>query len=111
MPYQELPDFIARLRECEGVAALALEFTILTASRTGEVIDAKWSEFDLESRLWTVPAGRMKAAREHRVPLNDRALAIIRTMAEFRTGEFVFAGPRGRGLSNMAMSAVLRRLG
>lgn len=109
MPYRDVPAFIARLRECEGVGALALEFTILTAARTGEVIGATWGE--IEGDVWTIPAVRMKAAREHRVPLSARAMAIADQMRAVRTNAFVFPGPRGRGLSNMAMDAVLRRMG
>ena len=111
MAYRELPAFVGRLREREGVATLALDFCILTAARTGEVIGATWGEFDLEEKVWTVPAGRMKAAKGHRVPLSDRAVSIVERMAEFKVSDFIFPSPRGRGLSNMAMVAVLRRLG
>ncbi len=84
MAYRELPAFVVRLREREGVATLALDFCILTAARTGEVIGATWGEFDLEEKVWTVPAGRMKAAKGHRVPLSDRAVSIVERMAEFK---------------------------
>lgn len=111
MPYEELPTFISQLRERSGVAARALEFTILTAGRTGEVIGAKRSEVDWDKRIWTIPAKRMKAGREHRVPLTARMLEILREVKPL-TGdsELLFVGPRGRGLSNMAMDAVLRRM-
>jgi integrase len=112
LPYTEIGTFIAELRKQEGVAAQALEFTILTAARTGEVIGAKWDEFDLGERLWTVPGERMKAGKEHRVPLSDAALAIVEKMAEIRQSEFVFPGGRAnRPLSNMAFFMLLRRMG
>jgi len=98
------------LRQRDGVAARALEFAILTAARTGEVLGTRWSEIDLESRLWTVPAGRMKAGREHRVPLSDAALEILSRLD--RTGDLAFPGQRrGRPLSDMAFLMLLRRMG
>lgn len=104
MPYKDVPGFVGKLRELDGLAPLALEFVTLTAARTGEALGARWDEFDLENRIWTVPARRMKAGREHRVPLSDRAAAILAQFAKLRTGEFVFP------LSNMALAMVLRRL-
>jgi integrase len=114
--YAELPDFLARLREQEGFAARAFEFAILSAARTGEVIGARWSEIDLLDKIWTVPAGRMKAHREHRVPLTSRALAILGEMQAARHGDasdaFVFPGAkRDKPLSNMAFLMLLRRMG
>jgi integrase len=112
LPYPEIGAFTAELREQEGVAARALEFAILTAARTGEVIGARWDEFNLAERLWTIPGQRMKAGREHRVPLPDAALAIIETMAGIREGDFVFPGGKAsRPLSNMSMLMLLRRMG
>jgi integrase len=112
LPYPEISAFMAELRQQEGVAALALEFAILTAARTGEVIGARWDEFNLAERLWTIPGQRMKAGREHRVPLPDAALAIIETMAGIREGDFVFPGGKAsRPLSNMSMLMLLRRMG
>jgi integrase len=109
MPYPEVPEFIGRLREREAVGAIALEFAILTAARSGEVLGVRWAEFDLESKVWTIPAARMKAGREHRVPLSSRALAILEAVAKGRTGVFVFPGQRpGKPLSGMAMEMVLR---
>ena len=88
-----------------------MELAILTAARTGEVRGAIWSEFDLAAKVWTVPAKRMKAGREHRVPLNRRALAILHEMGKLRLSEFVFPGFRcERPLSDMTLTAVLRRL-
>ena len=98
---------MAHLRDREGMSARALEFTILTAARTSEAIEAKWSEFDLSEKLWTVPAERMKAQKEHRVPLCARALEILEALP--REGEYVFPGARlGRPLSNMAMLELVR---
>jgi len=112
LPYTEIGAFMAELREQDGTAARALEFTILTAARTGEVIGTTWSEIDLGGHLWTILAARMKAGKEHRVPLSDAALAILRAMAEVQTGEFVFPGNRAKQpLSQMAMLMLLRRMG
>ncbi len=94
MAFDDVPEFIGKLREREATAAMALEFLILTAARSGEVLGARWAEFDLESKVWTIPAARMKAGREHRVPLSSRALAILETLAKARTGDFVFPGQR-----------------
>jgi integrase len=111
MDYPDVPAFVAKLRECDAIAAIALEFCILTATRSGEVYGARWSEIDMTAKVWTVPAGRMKAAREHRVPLSDRALAILEKLFESRTGDFVFPSPRGQQpLSHVAMAKVMRRL-
>jgi integrase len=113
LPYSELPAFLAGLREQEGIAARALEFTILTAARTGEVIGARWSEIDLLKQVWIVPANRMKAGREHRVPLSLRALAILERMHVNRhAGDgFLFPGGKiGKPLSNMAFLMLLRRM-
>lgn len=111
MPYSDVPAFVARLRPREAVAALALEFTILTAARSGEVLGARWPEFDLEAKVWTIPATRMKAGKEHRVPLSTRAVSILAKLGEARIGDFVFPGQRsGKPLSGMAMEMVLRRM-
>ncbi|MGA7329394.1 MAG: integrase arm-type DNA-binding domain-containing protein [Rhodomicrobium sp.] len=111
MAYQDLPEFMGRLREHESVAALALEFCILTAARSGEVLGARWPEIDFEAQIWTVPAGRTKAARRHRIPLPGRALVILRRLYESAVSEFVFPGLRaGQPLSGMAMEMVLRRM-
>jgi integrase len=103
---------MAALRSREAIAALALELAILTAARTGEVLGARWAEFDLDAGLWTVPAGRMKAHKEHRIPLAARALDIVKRLAEAQTGEHVFPGQRpARPLSSMSMLMLLRRMG
>jgi integrase len=112
LPYDDLPDFMRDLRERDGVAALALEFTILTASRTSETLNATWSEFDTGNAVWIVPAERMKGGREHRVPLCERAVAIVREMETVEHSDFVFPGARrDKALSNMAMTTALRRMG
>jgi integrase len=111
LPYDELADFVGVLRSQEGIAARALEFLILTAARTGEVIGARWGEIDLEEKIWVVPAARMKVGREHRVPLSAAAIAVLEEMKKIRESDFVFpGGKRGKPLSNMAMLAVLKRM-
>jgi integrase len=112
LPYAELPAFMAALRAQEGFAARALEFAILTAARTGEVIGARWDEINIAGRLWTVSAERMKAGKEHRLPLSDAALAIVEQMASIRSCEFVFPSAKSnRPLSNMVFLMLLRRMG
>ena len=112
LPYVEIGEFVAALRDQEGVAARALEFLILTATRTGEVIGARWDELDLGQRVWTVPPNRMKAGREHRVPLSTAAMALLETMKKQRRDEYVFPGfKQGKPLSNMAMLKLLERIG
>ncbi|MEL7684850.1 tyrosine-type recombinase/integrase [Citromicrobium bathyomarinum] len=110
LPYDQLADFIASLRSRQGVAARALEFTILTAARTGEALGATWSEIDFEKAVWTIPAERMKARRDHRVPLSKDAIALLKTMPRDTKGDFVFMSPmvRGKPLSNMAMLKTLK---
>jgi integrase len=110
LSYADLPGFMAELRDQHGTAARCLEFVILTLARTGEAIGSKWSEFDFAAKLWRVPAERMKAGKEHVVPLSDRAIEILTKLP--RTGDFVFEGARaGRPLSNTAMLMLLRRMG
>lgn len=115
LPYADLPAFLTALRAQEGIAARALEFLILTAARTGEVIGARWNEIDLLDKTWTVPAARMKAHREHRVPLSPRALAILTEMRAACKDDdgnaFVFLGRKiGTPLSNMAFLMLMRRM-
>ena len=110
LPYDELPTFMIGLRAQEGVAARALEFLILTAARTGEVIGARPDE--IKDKVWTVPAGRMKASKEHRVPLSESAFAVVETLREEHGGAHLFpGGKRDKPLSNMAMLALLDRMG
>lgn len=100
------------LRARDGSGARALEFAVLTATRTGEVLGAYWSEFDLRKRLWTIPAARTKVGKEHRVPLSDAALAVLHQMEKVKTGPYVFPGARPNSpLSNMSFLMVLRRMG
>jgi integrase len=111
LPYAEIPAFVAGLRGREAVAARALEFAILTAARTSEVLGAAWSEIDLDARVWVVPAERMKAGREHRVPLADRAVEIVRSMIDSKQNEYIFHGDHRASLSNMSLLMLLRRMG
>ncbi len=109
LPWADLPQFIARLRAASGTAARGVEFAILTAARSGEVRGARWEEIDLEGAMWTVPAERMKAGREHRVPLSTPAANLLAALP--RSDGFVFPGQReGRPLSDMSFTAVLRRM-
>ena len=93
MPYAEVPAFVAQLRERDALAAMALEFCILTATRSGEVLGARWSEIDLPGKVWTIPAERMKAARAHRVPLSERALGNPRKALRGADGRICFSRP------------------
>jgi integrase len=109
MPYPEVPAFMSRLRERDAISALALEFTILTAARSGEVLGARVTEVDRAARIWTVPAHRMKAGRQHRVPLSARALEILDTVEPIRNGDLLFPGRRsGQPLSARAMDQLLK---
>jgi integrase len=111
LPYTEIGTFMAALRQQQGIAACALEFAILTAARTGEVIGARWEEVNLADRVWIVPAERMKAGKEHRVPLSSAAVAILEQMADAQNGEFIFPGAKSaQPLSNMALLMLLRRM-
>lgn len=109
LPVGELAEFVSRLRAVEGVSARALEFAILTAARSGEVRGARWSEIDLKEGVWTIPKERMKAAREHRVPLSEPARQMLRSLPKTDAG-LVFESPRGGALSDMALTLVLRRM-
>ncbi|MGQ4879806.1 tyrosine-type recombinase/integrase [Billgrantia sp. LNSP4103-1] len=109
LPIDDMGEFMVKLRQQKGVAALALEFTILTATRSGEVRGATWDEIDLENAIWTIPAGRMKAEKEHRVPLSKEALALLQRLP--RDSEVVFPAPKGGKFSDAALAAVLKRMG
>lgn len=112
MPFADIPSFVRELRGRDALSALGLEFLILTAARSGEVLEAQWSEFDLAQKVWTVPGPRMKAGREHRVPLSDRAVEILKALAPGEAGAFILPGQRkGRPLSNMAFEMLMRRMG
>ena len=114
LPYSEVPEFIAALRasDCTESTKLAFEFLILTAARTGEVLGARWSEIDFDKKTWTVPASRIKAGREHRVPLSARCLEILERAEALSNGHFVFPGrSENSGLSSMTLLMALQRLG
>jgi len=112
LPYAELPAFFAALAARDGMAARALEFTILTAARTSETLGARWAEIDLDNRLWIIPAERMKKRRQHRVPLSDAALIVLERARAGQVDRYIFPSlPHDRPFSNMAMLALLRRLG
>jgi integrase len=109
LPFVEIALFMQQLKQQEGIAAKCLEFTILCAARTNEAIGATWNEINLDTKIWTIPAERMKAEKEHRVPLSDRCIEILEEMQLFTTNSFVF--PSGsKGLSNMAMLKLLKRM-
>jgi integrase len=111
MPYNDVPVFISELRNREALAARALELCILTAARSGEILGMLWSEVSFEKKVWIIPASRMKANREHRVPLSGRAIALLAQLGVFTSKDFVFPGrTQGKPLSNMAMEMMLRRM-
>lgn len=111
MAYQKVPEFMERLSGLQAMAARALEFTILNAARTSEVLNATWDEIDLDTGSWTIPAHRMKAAEEHVVPLSGAALEILRPLSVARLSQYVFPGQKpGKPLSGMAMEMLLRRM-
>lgn len=110
IPWREAPAFLAQLREREGMAARALEFVLYTAARSGEVRLATWPEIDLDGKLWTVPAERMKAQREHIVPLPEDAVALLKALPRMKESPYVFPAVRGGPLSDMSLSAVMRRM-
>ena len=110
IPVEEMPQFMQNLRTRPGIAARALEFLILTAARSGEVRGATWSELDLDKAIWTIPAERMKAGAEHRVPLSNAALQLLRNAPRLADTDLVFPGTKGQPLSDMSITAVMRRM-
>ena len=112
LPFAQIAAFMASLRQRPAIAARALEFTILTAARSGEARGMTWAEVDLENKLWTVPASRMKAQVQHQVPLSDPAMAILLASKDdgLKPTDFVFPAPRGGSLSDMALSQLLKRM-
>ena len=108
LPWSRMGEFMAALRARDGVSARAVEFAILTACRSGEVRGARWAEFDMAGKMWTIPAERMKAKREHQVPLSDAAVVLLESMS--REVDVVFAGTKGQPLSDMSLTAVIRRM-
>lgn len=111
LPWKEIAAFMTQLRERDGFAARALEFAVLTAARSGEVRNAAWSEIDLDQRLWIIPAERMKAKREHRVPLSRAAITLLSQVPHLEGCDLLFPGTRMQPLSGMSISAVLKRMG
>ncbi len=111
VPVDDAPAFYASLQERDGLAARALEFAMLTAARSGEVRGATWAEIDLEKGIWVIPAERMKAKVEHRVPLAGRALELLKALVRVEGCDYVFPAARGGQLSDMALTAVMRRMG
>jgi integrase len=111
LPYADVPGFMERLKPMVGVAARALEFTILCATRSGETVNAQWSEIDLDRKVWTIPKGRMKTGKEHRIPLSPRAMEIIELMAAARQNDFVFPGQKPKKpISAASIEMLLRRM-
>jgi integrase len=110
VPIDSASDFYSALTLCAGTAARALEFTLLTAARSGEVRGATWAEIDSTAGVWTIPADRMKAKKEHRVPLSKAAIQILRDAPRITDNDLVFAAPRGGKLSDMSLTAVMRRM-
>jgi integrase len=110
LPWQEIGAFMDKLRKKDGMSARCLEFTILTAARSGESRLSTWDEIDLGAKVWTIPAERMKAGKEHKVPLTDRAIQILEGLPRFEGSEYVFTAPRGGPLSDMALSMLCRRM-
>lgn len=111
VPVKDMPKFFQSLQQKEGTAARALEFLVLTAARSGEVRGAQWSEIDLAKKIWTVPAERMKAKREHRVPLSTQAIDMLKSLPSKKTGGLVFPGSKATAkLSDMSLTAVMRRM-
>lgn len=110
LPIDAMPGFLAQLRQRKGLSARALEFLVLTAARSGEVRGATWQEIDMEAAVWTVPAERMKAQKEHRVPLSPQALALLASMPRLEGNDLVFPAPRGGQLSDMTLTNLMRRM-
>ncbi len=110
LPIDAVPQFMRDLRDKEGVTARALEFVVLTAARSGEVRGATWGEIDLDAAVWVVPGDRMKAGREHRVPLCTQAVELLKKMPRFVGNEHIFPSPRGKALSDMALLTIMRRM-
>jgi integrase len=111
LPWNEVGKFMKNLGAAEGMGARALEFAILTAARSGEVRGATWAEINLEGSEWNIPGERMKAGKDHRVPLSAPAVALLKALPRMAGIEFVFPAPRGGQLSDMTLTAVLRRMG
>jgi integrase len=110
VPIDDMPSFIVALSQRVGLAARALEFAILTAARSGEVRGATWEEIDMDARIWTIPGPRMKAKREHRVPLSNAAIELLQKLTKTKDADLLFPGTQGQPLSDMSLTAVMRRM-
>lgn len=110
LPWKDIPAFLPELRKREGIAARALEFLILTATRSGEVRGSAWSEIDMTEKTWTIPAARMKTNREHRVPLSDAAMELLAELPRFIGNPHIFPAPRGGALADLALSKIMKRM-
>lgn len=110
LPYTRIFEFMADLRKREGTSARALEYAIFTAARSKEVLGATWDEIDFDAKVWTIPAARMKANREHDVPLSDAAIALLKALPRIKDVPYLFAATRGGKLSDMALSMTVRRM-
>ena len=112
LPFQKIGEFMSELRSHSGYSALALELLILTATRTSEIIEAKWDEFNLDSKVWTIPGERMKAGKEHRIPLNTRAMEILEHLKTIRVNSYLFPSTLHKEgcLSNMALLSMMRKM-
>jgi integrase len=110
LPFTEIGAFMQQLRAADGMGARELEFAILTAARSGEARGATWLEIDLNAKIWTIPAARMKGNREHRVPLSSAVVTLLMALPRIGGNDLVFPAPRGGRLSDMTLSAVLRRM-
>jgi integrase len=110
MPIDDMPAFMKALSKQEGISARGLEFTILTAARSGEVRGANWSEIDFDAKVWTIPADRMKARKEHQVSLSNQAIKLLKNAVRFEGNDLLFPSPRGGMLSDMSLAAVLKRM-
>jgi integrase len=111
LPYSEVGVFMSELRGRPGVSARALEFSILTVARSGEIRGAEWNEIDLTAKTWVIPAERMKANKEHSAPLSDAAVALLKALPRLKDNNLIFPAPRGGQLSDMSLTAVLKRIG
>lgn len=110
LPFAQIPKFMEHLRTMHGLAPRALELTILTAARSGEIRGAEWREFDFEAKVWTIPSGRMKAEKEHRIPLSDAAMDLLKGLPRLAGSDLLFPGNNNQPLSDATLNAVIRRM-
>ena len=111
LPYEQVAEFIQHLRQKKGISPKALEFAILTACRSGEVFGAKWQEIDFKNKVWTIPKERMKADKEHRVPLSQQVICLLESIQSYtQSNDFIFPAPRGGMLSDMSLTILIKRM-